>query len=437
MPSGLRKIRIVVDGTGMTRFGGLVLFQQFCKSMGLRRFLQKRVQWPPYDDRKFHPADLFLTHLYAKVAGLGRVESLKNLKLNGLLPALLGLPELPHRDTLRSFLSRFSGSGLHQLQSAHLRLRQRLFEPLGLTWSAVLDLDTTAITVYGNQEGSSLGYNPGHYGKRCYSALLASEHRSGLSLGLDLRSGRDHPTTGALPMLRQSLDQLPSTVALTRTRLRADASFMDPDIVQFLDEKRIGYTIVTRSTAPIRHRVSGLKFRDFRSHWAAAEFSYTFWRWKQPHRLIVIRHDLGTEAPRTSLFRMQNFDYRVAVTNLDMTPEAVWRFYCDRANQELLIREIKTAFAASQIPARRFLANAVHLEIALWAYDLVLAFKQLCLPEAFTNWNVSTLRRDLWCLPGQWVRTENRNVLRLPASFDHPEIIRSIQQRLSALKPLI
>src|SRR5690349_6763997 len=112
MPKGLRKIQISFDGSGITRFGGLVLFQQFCKSIALRRFLQKRVSWPRYADRKFHPTDLFLTHLYAKVAGLGRVESLKNLKLNGLLPALLGLPELPHRDTLRSFLWRFSSQDL-------------------------------------------------------------------------------------------------------------------------------------------------------------------------------------------------------------------------------------------------------------------------------------------------------------------------------------
>ena len=150
MPKGLRNIKILVDADGITRFGGLVLFQQFCKSIRLRRFLQTYVVWPPYGDRKFHPADLFLTHLYAKTAGLGRVESLKNLKLNGLLPALLGLPQLPHRDTMRSFLTRFTASDLHRLQEAHVHQRARLYSWLGPLWSATVDMDTTASTVYGN-----------------------------------------------------------------------------------------------------------------------------------------------------------------------------------------------------------------------------------------------------------------------------------------------
>ena len=51
MPKGLRKLTFSVDGDGLTRFvpkgnlsAGLVLFQAFCKSLGLRRFLQRRVK---------------------------------------------------------------------------------------------------------------------------------------------------------------------------------------------------------------------------------------------------------------------------------------------------------------------------------------------------------------------------------------------------------
>ena len=434
---GLRRIAISVDATGITRFGGLVLFQQFCKSIGLRRFLQKRVRWPAYSDRKFDPADLFLTHLYAKVAGLGRVESLKTLKLNGLLPSLLGLPEPPHRDTLRTFLWRFTGEDLRHLRIGHDRLRARLFEFLGPVYSATLDMDTTALTVYGKQEGATLGYNPGRQGKRCYSALLSSEGKIGLSLDLDLRSGREHPSTGALPMLRSGLEKLPSTVAASRTRARADASFYDKDTALFLDGEGIGYAIVARMTGPLKSLVPGLRFREFREDWGAAEFRYTPTFWKKPHRFVAIRHFLKEEDARTFLFRLRDYDYRVVVTNLDLEPEAVWRFYTDRAIQELVIREVKSSFAGAQIPARSLLANAVHLEITLWAYDLVLAFKNLCLPERYQHWTVGTLRRDLWCLPGQWVRTDNRNVLRLPASFRHVDLLHHARRSIPRVKALI
>lgn len=103
MPRGLRNIRLSFDAGGITRYGGLVIFQPFCKSLGLRRFLQKQVDWPSHTERKFHPADLFLAHLFAIVAGIGRIENTKVLKLVPLpfsarptkVPAVTGDPSPP------------------------------------------------------------------------------------------------------------------------------------------------------------------------------------------------------------------------------------------------------------------------------------------------------------------------------------------------------
>src|SRR5262245_23824395 len=48
MPKGLRKFYFSFEKTGLTRFGGLSLFQSFCKFLGLRHFLQLYVRWPDY-----------------------------------------------------------------------------------------------------------------------------------------------------------------------------------------------------------------------------------------------------------------------------------------------------------------------------------------------------------------------------------------------------
>ena len=87
------KISLFIRKTGLTRFGGLSLLQSFCKSLGLRRFLQLYVRWPDYHYRDYHPADLFLAHLFAIMAGTGRVESTQCLIHNGLIPPILGLSE--------------------------------------------------------------------------------------------------------------------------------------------------------------------------------------------------------------------------------------------------------------------------------------------------------------------------------------------------------
>jgi hypothetical protein len=50
------------------------------------------------------------------------------------------------------------------------------------------------------------------------------------------------------------------------------------------------------------------------------------------------------------------------VTNLELSAPAVWRFYCNRACQELLLREFKDCYAMAKIPTRSFLANAAYME---------------------------------------------------------------------------
>lgn len=139
-----------------------------------------------------------------------------------------------------------------------------------------------------------------------------------------------------------------------------------------------------------------------------------------------------------SLFTFKNYAYRRAlVTNLEITPEAVWRFYCNRGFQELLLREFKNSFFMAQIPTRSFWANAAYMEIILWAYDLTVAFQYLCLPKEFQHWNISTLRRELWWLPAEWVRHGNRNILRLPKQYPRQELFFKIQRAISKVEPLI
>jgi hypothetical protein len=440
MPYGLRKLHFSFDAETLTHWGGLTLFQQFCKSLNLRYFLQHAVSWPAYTGRHYHPVDLFLAHLYASVAGIGRIESTKALVHNGLLPPLLGLPNFPHRDTLRTFLWRFTPGSLQSLKAAHDRLRGDLSPRLGLRYSAIVDADTTVLTVFGHPEAAEVGYNPKYRGKRSYAPIVSSEGRTGLSLGMELRAGDVHASTGAWSFLTEILDKLPSSVAATRTRVRLDGAFYDRDIARPLDRERLGYAIVARMTRPLRKRMVAARYHEFAHGWEAAEFPYTPFRWNEAHRFVAIRRPAALEPAEVQqrLFTSKRYTYhRVLVTNLELTPAAVWRFYCDRGFQELLLRELKGSYAMAKIPTRSFWANAAYMEIVLWAYDLVQAFQFLCLPADKRDWNISTLRRDLWWLPAEWVNRHNRNYLRLPQRYPAQELFFAIQRAASRVKPLV
>jgi hypothetical protein len=440
MRKGPQKFLFSFEAEAMTRFGGLSIFRQFCKSLALRHFLQLYVRWPDYEGRDFHPADLFLAHLFTIVAGLGRVENTQCLIHNGLVPLLLGLPRFPHRDTLRTFLHRFRPEHLRSLGVAHGRVRAEFFRRLGLLYSAVVDADTTTLTVFGHQELVEVGYNRKYRGKRSYAPILSSEGHSGLSLGFELRSGNVHSTTGAWQFLKPQLNKIPSTVAASRTRARLDGGFYDKDLMRRLDGERIGYLIVARMTPSLKKRMIAARYHEFADGWEAAEFTYPLTGFQKEHRFVAIRRPVAKE-PEDLLshfytFKRYAYHRAFAVGRLDLSPEACYRFYTDRAAQELLIREFKDAYGMAEIPTRSFHANAAYMEIILWAYDLVRAFQFLCLPEERRHWNISTLRRELWWLPAEWIKRGNRNTLRLPALYPDQEMFFRILKAAQRAKPL-
>jgi hypothetical protein len=441
MPKGPRKFDFSFVRAGLTRFDNLCLFQAFCKSLKLQHFLQLYVRWPQYPHRDYHPADLFLAHVFALVAGLGRIENTQCLLHNGLIPPLLGLPEFPHRDTLRTFLWRFGPQQLQSLEAAHDRFRRALFPRPGVQYSAIVDADTTALLVFGSQEGAAVGYVPKRrHGKPSYAPLIASEGRTGWSLGLALRAGNVYFATGAWGFLERMRAKLPASVAVTRTRVRLDGAFYDKAIAHALEAARLGYVIVARMTAPLRTRMVAARYHEFARGWEAAEFAYTPFHWKHEHRFIAVRRPatLEPEDIQRRLFTFKRHTYhRALVTNLDLTPPAAWRFYCARGFQELLLRELKGAYALAKIPTGSFWANAAYMECILWAYDLVLAFQLLCLPEAVRHWNISTLRRELWWVPADWVRRGNRNLLILPAGYPRQALFREIRDATSRVRSLL
>lgn len=422
MPKGLRKIEFSVDTEGLTRFGGLILFQHFCKSLGIRRFLQRHVNWE-HSGRTYHPVDLFLTHLFAIAAGLGRIENTQSLKHNGLLPPLLGLSDFPHRDTLRTFLINATPRLLESLRKAHDKVRIWALTDAIPLWSATLDIDTTSLRVFGRRmEGGVVGYVPHYSHQRCYNIRLLTEAKTQLSISGELRPGNMLPVVDAVGFVHSGISKLPARIASCRTRIRADAGFYDRKIAEYLDDRKTEYIIGARATKRLLSSMGNISYRNFSKNWQVGEFQYQPIHWKRAQRFIVVRKLVSLLEPPITLFVLKDYAYHILVSNLDLLPERIWQSYNQRMAQELLIKELKNHYAMTKVPSRRLSANQLYLEILLWSYDLILLFKYLSLPARCHQWSASTIRRELWLLPAQLVRTDNKNQLRLPRLFRHRDL---------------
>jgi hypothetical protein len=316
------------------------------------------------------------------VTGIGQIANTQSLTHNGLFPPILGLPDFPHRDTLRIFLWRFGSTELQQLEAAHDQLRADLPRRLGLRYSAIVDAARLPSWPMASKRARLSGTSPSG-GRPSPPPPRSSPVKAGWGSPWGPISARTMSTSPRTPgasgrdSWRSPLPRLPPPHPRAPRWPHLRQRDCPPD------EGRLGYAIVVRMTQPLRYRMVAARYHAVAPEWEAAEIGYTPFRWEGEHCFVAVRRPVALEPEdvHRRLFTFNRYPYyRALVTNRAIIPEAVYRFYCDRGFQELLLREFKNSYHLAQIPTRSFWANATYLEMILWAYDLVLAFQSVRLP---------------------------------------------------------
>lgn len=432
--TGSKKVHVSFTAGRLTHFGGVYLLHSFLQKLRFRTFLCKALQLPERNNH-FSTTERLFALIYPMILGLSSIELTTLLGTNGVFQYLTGLPRFPNPSTLRRFLIEKAAMLLPQLQSVHDELRARFLVLPAARTSICLDFDSTARTLYGKQEGVVKGYNPGKKGKKSYHPLICTAPTSGVCLGGALRFGNAHTATGVIDMLGRTLATLPKT---SRTvRLRADAGFYDGDFIKRLSHEKIGFTVVAHMTSALKRKLPKLKFTPSRDALATAAFRYQPQGWDASYRFVVLREKLTLErTEQLKLFTFDAYAYHAIVTNLSLTPYGVFMFYQDRTGIERIIRTMKEDYPFATAPTNGFAANALYTEISLLAYNIVIWFKRLCLPDEWQSFTVGTLRHRLLLVPGVFAKTGNRPKLRLPKSAPYQEVFSSAQKQIEKLKPL-
>ena len=379
MASSSKTVTISFAGQTLTHFGGLVLLQQFFQRLGLRRRLTRSIRFSQRNHR-YSVSESLLALLYPILLGLGRIETTRLLRHNGVFQYLTGLPVYPDPQTLRRFLGRFATAGLLDFLSLHDRLRQQLIVQPQTPATLVFDFDSTVLTVYGRQEKAAVGFNPHKRGRPSYMPLLCVEGQTGDCWAAEYHPGNTHVATVTVPLWEAVCAKLPPGVRTLR--VRADGAFYDGKIIAALEAREASYAIVARLTRPLQQRVVSARYQRLGRSVGLAEFSYHPQGWPGPRRFVVVRRPVPEEPSwQLSLFRIGQYVYRVIVTNLELAPVNVWRFYNDRAEAELVIREMKEAYALGKIPTGDWQANRAYFQLVVFAYNALNWFRRFCLPD--------------------------------------------------------
>jgi hypothetical protein len=429
MAYGPRNLRFSFTGKNLTHFGGFFLVQHFFQRLKLRPSLTWAVRFVQRNNR-YTTSELILALLYPMLVGLGRIDASGILKRNGVFRYLTGLKSYPDATTLRRFLLRFGHEALPSFLHFHDTLRTRM---LAAPAKVIFDLDTTVLTVYGRQEHAEVGYNPKKRGRPSYHPLLCFEGTTADLWEGSFQAGNVHPAPITAELLENAFRKLPSSVR--EVRVRADSAFYSHEIVNFLKEHRAFFVISVRLMPVMKARLAGLHYHHAARDVSVAEFQYQPHQWQEVERFVVIRRPVPEEPNwQLSLFEMKGYSYQVLVTNLSLTPYRLWQFYNSRSTAELIIRELKEAYALGKIPTHSWEANVAYFHLVGFAYNLLNWWKRFCLPPPFNRHTLQTIRRDLLAIPGELVRPQGVPTIRLPASYPYRDVFIKILKRTEKVK---
>jgi hypothetical protein len=325
---------------------------------------------------------------------------------------------LASQPTLSRFENGFSRSALLAMNQALLDTVLACRRPSKVKRITV-DMDVTDDPTHGTQQ---LSFFNGHYGTHCYLPLLAyvtfNEEPDQHLVAAMLRAGNAPTSRGALAMLSRLVHRLQERFPRARIRVRLDGGFSQPEMFQFFDEVGVDYVVaiqrnpvLLRLVAPLmgavqaRSALTGQTEHDFH------ETRYATRSWLHERR-VIIKAEV-TRCPD----RDPRDNPRFVVTNLRLTPERVYAFYCQRGEIENRIKELHHGLAIDRTSCPRFLANQLRVLLTAAAFVLLQEVRRRAVGTRFHRAQVWTLREQLLKLGGRVVSSARRIVLHLPASF--------------------
>jgi len=287
----------------------------------------------------------------------------------------------------------------------------------------VLDLDSTEILVYGQQELSA--YN-GHFESTCYHPLLLF-NREGDCLAVKLRPGNVHSAEDwervLLPEVKRQQKQGKDVV------VRADAAFAKPELYEALEKRGVKYAIRIPSNDTLEQAVAELLTRSvgrpsYKPVVRYKSFRYQAASWTTARRVVAkVEFHFGELFPRVGFI----------VTNLETDSRAAVRFYNKRGTAEQWIKAGKEAVKMTRLSCHRFRANEVRLWLSAIAYNLGNLWRRLALPTRIDTWSLTSLQQRLMKTGGRLVKHARYYWLMLAEGHLTRRLFGAIARRLETL----
>ncbi len=283
-----------------------------------------------------------------------------------------------------------------------------------------LDFDPTDDPTHGQQQFT---FFHGYYDTYCYLPLVGTiqfgKEKKQYLLCSVLRPGNSCAHAGFVAIASRIIEEVRSVFPKSRIIVRLDGGFGAPVVLNFLEDVGVEFVVGLGNTKPLK-RKAGKEMAEARRRFRATGetqqvYGETLHKTKTtwPHRRRVIFKVEVVAHPD----RKPKDNMRFVVTNLKMTSEKVYKFYCQRGDAENRIKELKNGLAMDRTSCSRFLANQLRVLMTVAAYVLMQEIQLKARHSDCANAQVSTIRNRLLKLAARVEVSVRRVVIHMAEEF--------------------
>ena len=423
-----RFLRVAFQGSRVTSNGGLILVRELDERLGFGELIEQHLTDSRANNARFSFADLLRQSVYSRLAGYEDVNDAEQLSQDPTFRLIGSEKNWDRGAALPSRLQTFETELLAEEENfaGLARVNRELIgraEAIDSPHRTVLDMDSTEIPVYGEQENSA--YN-GHFESMCYHPLLLF-NRDGDCLAAKLRPGNVHSAEDWKELLLPEIERQQKLGK--EVVFRADAAFAKPEIYEALEEREVKYAIRIPANDSLQRDMEELLTRpvgrpSVKPLVEYKGFLYQAASWGKARRVVAkVEHHQGELFPRVGFI----------VTNLTLPSRAVVRFYNKRGTAEQWIKEGKQAVKMTRLSCHRFRSNEVRLWLTIIAYNLGNLWRRLVLPQRIGNWSLTSLQQRLVKTGGRLIKHARYYWLLLAESHLTRRLFASMLGRINGL----
>lgn len=435
----------------ITPWGGMALMKNMLDHVGWDRAMQAAQLPQPGSNRGYAPEQLVGQFMLSIWCGANRFEHLEATRFDPVIGQVFGYERMANYKAFTRLVDKFDQASIAGIFPS---LYQHCFAQVGLQ-TLTLDLDSTVLTRYGQQQGAKRGYNPSKRGRASHHPLMAFVADCRMLANVWLRPGNTGSANNAISFLQSSLENLGTKrVGL----LRADSGFCDNAFLSHLEQSKLPYTVAMRLTHPLQQQLVNAQWWPLQSQpnlrnelqakgaspagsVSAAqpstgielcEISYQANSWDAPRRIIGVRQHIRTKpdakGKTLSLFAddevISGWRYAAIVTDLSLPEVQVWRLYRGRADCENRIKELKYDFALGTLVRKSFWATEAAMHFVMLSFNLMSLFRvalQHQINKTETTHTLSSLRQQLFAQAGFITHEGRKTILKLATAMQRRE----------------